>query len=309
MDAIGWKLFDDAAAADLRGLGAFLAPPRGFDERTAAALRDALPTIDTRPQTIQAADRAQNQLIDLFRAADHLSAAFLMVYHGITVAVIDALERGVLAPKPFFVRLAGKFAERHFDGVKVELGLDTSTDAARYGLWRPSFAFDNLAPDAATPLGMKPAMAHFTVGMCCHINFDLGISLDETIRELGYENDVAALQEIERGHNYVDTILADKVERSTELLAAELGCPMSTKIIASGAVKTVGDVSMAMIRRWRAKTFTQALQLCRAPDETARAAIRADIYKQGARKTVRLFNTLPGLIEGTMAGTWLAPPG
>ena len=55
----------------------------------------------------------------------------------------------MLTPKPFFERLDGKFAERHFDGVKVELGLDTTTDAARYGLWRPSFAFDNLAP--ATP--------------------------------------------------------------------------------------------------------------------------------------------------------------
>ena len=153
---------------------------------------------------------------------------------------------------------------------------------------------------------MKPAMAHFTVGMCCHINFDLACALDETIRELGYAGDAAALEEIERGHNFVDTILAEKVERSTELLAAEMACPMSRKILDSGAVKTVGEVSMSMIRRWRAKTFVHALQLCRAPDEAARAAIRAEIYKAGARKTVRLFNTLPSLIEGTISGTWLA---
>jgi hypothetical protein len=143
--------------------------------------------------------------------------------------------------------------------------------------------------------------------MCCHINFDLACALDETIRELGYESDAAALAEIERGHNYVDTILADKVERSTELLAAELDCPMSKKILAQNVVKTVGEVSMSMIRRWRAKTFVHALQLCRAPDEAAREAIRADIYKAGARKTVRLFNTLPTLIEGTIRGTWLSP--
>jgi hypothetical protein len=301
----GWQLFDDAAAPDLQPIRALIGEPRGLDPATAAALTAALPSIDTRPQTIEAADRAQSQLIDLFRAHGHRGAAFLLVYHEITVAVIDALERGLLGPKHFFQRLDCKFAERHFDGLKVELGIDTITDASRYGLWRPSFAFDN-ADCGPTPLGLKPAMAHFTVGMCCHINFDLACALDETIRELGYANDAAALEQIERGHNYVDTILAEKVERSTELLATELDCPMSKKIRESGAVKTVGEVSMSMIRRWRAKTFVHAMQLCRAPDEGARAALRLEIYKAGARKTVRLFNTLPSLIEGTIAGTWLS---
>jgi hypothetical protein len=304
---VGWKLFDDAAHPDLPALGTFLTPLRGFDAKTAAALGEALQHIDTRPQSITAADRAQNQLIELLLAHGHRSAAFLRVYHGITVAVVDALERGVLAPKPFFVRLAGRFAERHFDGLKAELGLDGTSDAATYELWRPSFAFDNLAPDGSTPLGIKPAMAHFTVGMCCHINFDLAVALDETIRELGYADDAAALEEIERGHNFVDTILTDKVEHSCELLAAEMACPMSQKIIERGAVKIVGEVSMQMIRRWRAKTFVHALQLARAKSDAERAAIRADIYQAGARKTVRLFNTLPSLIEGTLSGTWLVP--
>jgi hypothetical protein len=304
---VGWKLFDDAAQPDLPALGAFVAPVRGFDAPVAAALTEALQHIDTRPQTITAADRAQGQVIDLFVAHRHASAAFLRVYHGITVAVIEALERGVLTPKPFFVRLAGRFAERHFDGLKAELGLDSKSDAATYELWRPSFAFDNLVPNDASPLGIKPAMAHFTVGMCCHINFDLAVALDETIRELGYADDAKALEEIERGHNFVDTILTEKVENSTALLAAEMGCPMSQKIIESGAVRIVGEVSMQMIRRWRAKTFVHALQLSRAKSDAERAAIRADIYKAGARKTVRLFNTLPSLIEGTLRGTWLVP--
>jgi hypothetical protein len=303
----GFQIFDDAAGTDLRPLSAFLGTPRGFDAPVAAALRAALPAIDTRPQTIEAADRAQGQLIDLFLAHCHLSAAFLDVYHGITVAVIEALGRGALGPRSFFVRLAGKFAERHFDGVKVELGLDTASDAATYGLWRPSFALDNLAPDPASPLGIKAAMAHFTVGMCCHINFDLACSLDETIRELGFAHNDAALADIERGHNFVDTILAEQVERSTELLAGKLDCPMSKAIHQRGAVKTVGDVSMVMIRRWRAKTFVHAMQLCRAPGEAERAVIRAEIYRAGARKTVRLFNTLPSLVEGTLSGSWLTP--
>ena len=299
-------LFDDAAAPDLQPIGAILGEERDFDAATAAAIRAALPAIDTRPQTIVAADRAQSQLIDVFNAHGHRAAAFLVVYHGITVAVIDALERGVLTPRRFFERLAGKFAERHFDGVKADLGLPGGGDAERYGLWRPSFALDNL-PAGEGPLRTRAAMAHFTVGMCCHINFDLACALDETIRELGYAGDAAALEQIERGHNFVDTILADKVERSCELLAAEMACPMSQKILELGAVKMVGEVSMAMIRRWRAKTFVHALQLCRAPDDAARALIRAEIYRAGARKTVRLFNTLPGLIAGTLRGTWLGP--
>jgi hypothetical protein len=281
----------------LQPIRSFLGTSCAFDEPTARAIRDELARIDTRPQTITAADRAQTQLIDVLVARGHRSAAFLAVYHGITVAVIEALERKQIGPRRFFERLPGKFAERHFDGVKAELGLPGAGDAGHYGLWRPSFALDHG--------GDAPPMACFTVGMCCHINFDLACALDETIRELGCEHDGAALEEIERGHNFVDTILADKVEHSTELLAAEMDCPMSKKILESGAVKTVGDVSMAMIRRWRAKTFVHALQLVAAADETARAAVREEIYRAGARKTVRLFNTLPSLIEGTLRGTWL----
>lgn len=301
---LGWELFDDAAGTELPPLGTYLGAPRGFDAATAATLTGALATIDTTPQSIVAADRAQQQVIDILYAHGNHAAAFLEVYHGITVAVIAALDAGKLGPRRFFERLPGKFAERHFDGLKAELGLDTRSDAARYLLWRPAFALDNLDADPATPLGKKAAMAHFTVGMCCHINFDLAVSLDETIRELGYAEDRAALEEIERGHNFVDSILHEQVETSTEVLAARYACPMSKQIIATGAVKMVGELSMAMIRRWRAKTFVHALQLCTAADDTERAAIRAEIYRQGARKTVRLFGTLPTLIEGTLNGSW-----
>jgi hypothetical protein len=303
----GWALFDEAAGTDLKPIREVIGEPRGFPEPVAAAVKSALATIDTRPQSIVAADRAQQQLIDVLAAHGHHAAAFLDVYHGITVAVIEALERGELGPRKFFERLPGKFAERHFDGVKVELGLDRETDAARYGLWRPSFALDNLAPDG-TAIGTKPPMAHFTVGMCCHINFDLACSLDETIRELGYQDDADALAEIERGHNFVDTILAEHVAHSTELLAERMDCPMSKKILEAGNVKQVGEISMTTIRRWRAKTFVHALELCRAPGEAERAAVREKIYREGARKTVRLFNTLPALIEGTLRGTWNGPP-
>jgi hypothetical protein len=306
MTATGWPLFDDAAKPDLQTIEAIIGAPRGFDADVSTALRHELPRIDTAPTSIRAADHAQEQLIKVLSEHHHHAAAFLLVYHGITVAVIEAIERSALTPRRFFERLAGRFAERHFDGVKAELDLAAVCDAARFQLWAPSFALDNLIADPRTALGLKAPMAHFTVGMCCHINFDLACALDETIRELGYSRDDAALAEIERGHNLVDTILADKVEASAELLAAEMACPMSKKILEAGAVNTVGEVSMAMIRRWRAKTFVHALQLCRAPDESARVAIRVGIYRAGARKTVRLFNTLPSLIEGTLRGSWLA---
>jgi hypothetical protein len=304
---VTWPLFADAARPDLQPIEAIIGAPRGFDAATAAALARELPHIDTAPTSIRAADQAQTQLVELFAANDHHGAAFLRVYHGVTVAVIDAIERGVLTPRPFFERLAGRFAERHFDGVKAELGLDTTSDAARFQLWAPAFALDNLASNPSTALGIKAPMADFTVGMCCHINFDLACALDETIRELGHARDDAKLAEIERGHNFVDHILADQVESSATLLAAEMACPMSKQILASGAVNTVAGVSMALIRRWRAKTFVHALQLCRAPDEAARAELRVAIYRAGARKTVRLFNTLASVVDGTLRGTWLAP--
>src|SRR5580698_7614466 len=101
----GWELFDDAAKPDLVPIRSVLGAPRGFADTTARALADALPAIDTRPQTIDAADHAQHQLIELLDAHGNRAAAFLEVYHGITVAVIDALAVGILTPKPFFVRL------------------------------------------------------------------------------------------------------------------------------------------------------------------------------------------------------------
>ena len=127
-------------------------------------------------------------------------------------------------------------------------------------------------------------------------------SLDETIRELGVEREDAVLEEVERGHNFVDTILTEKVGRSTELLAAELDCPMSKKILERGAVEAAGAQTMATIRRWRAETFPHAKRLATAAGDAERAKIREEIYRTGARRTVRLFNTLPGLIEAALNG-------
>jgi hypothetical protein len=297
------KLFDDAARGDLRPIEAVLGPLRGFDDATAAALREALARIDTTPRSVTAADRAQTEVCDLLLARHHRAAAFLMVYHGITAAVIEAMDRGRLGPRFFFERLPGRFAERHFEGLKAELGLDATSDAARYALWRPSFALDNLEPSPSA-LGTKAPLVHFLVGMCIHINLDLAVSLDETIRELGVAGDAKVLEEVERGHDFVDTILTEKVGQSTAMLAERLDCPMSKKILAANAADVSGQQTMATIRRWRAETFPQAMRLSGAADEEARAAIREEIYRAGARRTVRLFNTLPGLIETTLGGAW-----
>jgi hypothetical protein len=294
------KLFDEAATGELPTIAAILGPLRSFDPPVAAALGQSLESIDTKPRTVAAADRAQEQLCEQFRAHRHQAAAFLVVYHGITVAVMRAMDEGSLTPRFFFERLPGRFAERHFDGLKAELGLDTTSDAARYQLWRPSFALDNVEPTTDTPLGRKPALAHFMVGMCCHINLDLAVSLDETIRELGLERDAKVLAEIERGHNFVDSILTERMRHSTETLAEAFDCPISKKIIETGAVEVAGAQTMATIRRWRAETFPHALRLAAARDDVERAAIRLEIYRLGARRTVRLFNTLPGLIERTL---------
>ena len=300
------KLFDEAAGADLRPIAEILGPPRGFPPAVARALTEALAGIDSTPQSIGAADRAQLQILAILDEHRHHAAAFLKVYQGITAAVIEAIGQGRLTPRAFFERLPGRFAERHFDGLKAELGLDTASDAARYQLWRPSLALDNLDPPPGSPLAAKPALAHFTVGMCIHINLDLAVALDETIRELGLAGQPRVLEEVERGHNFVDTILAEQVERSTEILAREHDCPMSRRIIEQGAVHQVGEQSMATIRRWRAKTFPNALRLSAAASDSERAELRQEIYRAGARKTVMLFNALPHLIEGTLTGAWWA---
>lgn len=77
-------------------------------------LTRALAWIDTAPRSIIAADRAQSELLAVFDRHGHAAGSFLRIYHGITVAVITALDNGSLVPGPLFERLAGRFAEKHF---------------------------------------------------------------------------------------------------------------------------------------------------------------------------------------------------
>src|SRR5882672_6083731 len=229
-----------------------------FPVSLANDLARELARIDTTPRSIIAADRAQGELLAVFDRHGHAAGSFLRIYHGITVAVIAALEDGSLVPRPFFERLAGRFAEKHFDGVKAALGLDTTSDAVRYRLWEPSLAFDNehagSLADGRAPAGpvlaLDVPLAHFLVGMSCHINLDLAVSLEETIRELGLDGDPETLDEIERGHDFVDSILAEQVQSSLTALADVLGCPLSRLIVDAKVVPLAGGMAMDMIRGW-----------------------------------------------------------
>jgi hypothetical protein len=250
----------------------------GFDKRLANDLIVALRAIDTQPKTIAAADQAQQALLAILLEHNHQGAAFLIVYHGVTVAVDKALAAGHLQPRFFFERLAGKFAERHFDGVKAAIGLDTSSDAAKHQLWAPSFAF-------ALPL----PIAHFLVGMSCHINLDLAVALAETIRELGLEDDAETIDEIERGHDFVNEILTDEVEASLTLLARQMACPLSQLILDLNAVSLATHVAMLFIREWRTRTFCDARRLLAATSAAERDAICRDIYRRGASVTTKLL--------------------
>lgn len=274
-----------------------------FPAALAQDLTRELARIDTAPRSIVAADRAQGELLAVFDRHRHAAGSFLRLYHGITVAVIAALDDGRLGPRPFFERLAGRFAEKHFDGVKAALGLDTRSDAARYRLWEPSLAFDNQAawaPAAGPPAGPRLALdvplAHFLVGMSCHINCDLAVALEETIRELGFDGDRAALDAIERGHDFVDSILAEQVHASLGTLADVLGCRLSRLIVDAELVPLAGDMAMGVIRRWRARTFPAARRLLAAPTADARRRGREALYRDGERTTAELFDLLPDLM-------------
>jgi hypothetical protein len=318
------------AAAETAGCatpGATNATSRGsgFPAALADDLVRELGRIDTAPRSIVAADRAQGELLAVFERHRHAAASFLRVYHGITVAVIAALDRGSLVPRPFFERLAGRFAEKHFDGVKAVLGLDATSDAARYRLWEPSLSFDNQAAarlagadqPAGRPLARGIPLAHFLVGMNCHINFDLAVSLEETIRELGFAGDAAALAAIERGHDFVDSILAEQVQASLTELAGAHGCPLSRRIVDAHLAPLAGGMAMDMVRTWRARTFPAARQLLAAPTAEARQRRREVIYRDGARTTAELFELLPDLMAMAAspdadralaaAGRWLPP--
>jgi hypothetical protein len=285
--------------SDLHDVSPLRARASGFGPALAADLVAVLERIDTAPKTITAADQAQQQLLEILAAHQHPSAAFLDVYHGITVAVIAALHAQRLGPAFFFQRLAGRFAERHFDGLKAELGMPTDSDAGRFALWHPSFAFDNLPPSQRLSSGQAP-LAHFLVGMCVHINLDLAVALADTMRELGIDARSPLLHDIERGHNFVDTILAEHVAQSIDLLADGMGCPLSRLIRDAGAVPLAADLSMAVIRQWRGKTFPDALRLLAATNEHERAHVREDIYGAGKRMLQLLFDVLPDLMRLTV---------
>lgn len=158
-------------------------------------------------------------------------------------------------------------------------------------------------------LALDVPLAHFLVGMSCHINLDLAVSLEETIRELGLDGDPETLDEIERGHDLVDSILAEQVQSSLTALADVLGCPLSRLLVDAKLVPLAGGMAMDMIRGWRARTFPAARQLLAAPTAEARRQRRERIYREGARTIVELFELLPavmGLVLYPDAGRALA---
>jgi hypothetical protein len=294
----------DAAGRAAPGVTGVMNRGARFPVALANDLARELARIDTAPRSILAADRAQGELLAVFDRHGHAAGSFLRIYHGITVAVIAALEDRSLVPRPFFERLAGRFAEKHFDGVKAALGLDTTSDAARYRLWEPSLAFDNKdawsLADGGEPAGpvlaLDVPLAHFLVGMSCHINFDLAVSLEETIRELELQGDPEALDQIERGHDFVDSILAEQVQSSLNVLADVLGCPLSRLIVDANLIPLAGGMAMDVIRTWRARTFPAARLLLAAPTADARRRRQEFIYSEGARTTAELFELLPDLM-------------
>ncbi len=123
------------------------------------------------------------------------------------------------------------------------------------------------------------------------------MSLEETIRELGLEGDPEALDAIERGHDFVDSILAEQVQSSLNALADGLGCPLSRLIVDAEIAPLAGGMAMDVIRRWRARTFPAARQLLAAPTADARRRQRESIYREGARTTAELFELLPDLMR------------
>ena len=218
----------------------------GAVTRVTAALngRRALPMVLPPPQqpTSIAQVIEEMRLLDVAMPAEDGVADFHRMYLHVTELVGAAAAARSFQDAAFMERLDCVFAGLYLDAYRA-------SDQSRNNAWQPLFAL-RAQPGTA---GLQYALA----GMNAHINFDLGLALVRTCRQLGRTLDSPGVR---ADFLAINAILADAVQEVRESYLA--GAALEADRAAAPVLNVVGGWSIEAARdaAWLSATVQWALQ-------------------------------------------------
>ena len=218
----------------------------GTVTRVTAALngRRALPMVLPPPQqpTSIAQVIEEMRLLDVAMPAEDGVADFHRMYLHVTELVGAAAAARSFQDAAFMERLDCVFAGLYLDAYRA-------SDQSRNSAWQPLFAL-RAQPGTA---GLQYALA----GMNAHINFDLGLALVRTCRQLGRTLDSPGVR---ADFLAINAILADAVQEVRESYLA--GAALEADRAAAPVLNVVGGWSIEAARdaAWLSATVQWALQ-------------------------------------------------
>lgn len=261
--------------------------PRSAGQTTrVTASQRILRGVPRAPTTAAEALEALATVSRRLRAESDPRAIFPDVYAVITRRVRDALEReeDPLFTEPRFIsRLAGRFCEMYLAALQRSL----DAEPERIGAWRA-------ADRARLRPGAIPS-EHAILGLNAHINFDLALGLLVNVLSFGGDGDAARMARFLHDHDAVNRILAEALPEALALLADRYECPAARLLLDAGEARAPIDALVLFtLARWRARVWSDLLDLLRAPGPVERAHVESRMNRRSSA-LARVFS-LPTLL-------------
>ncbi len=185
------------------------------------------------------------QCLDRLGPAQHGHRAFLSTYLRTTVAVGEAIGRGVFEDSTWVEAWDVAFADLYFDALDAD-----ATAGERVPLpWR-------LALGAPPDL---PPLRHVLLGINAHINYDLPQALLAVIDDRDFADPVV-MERRRRDHERIDAVLRARVGAENEELVAQSGVTLLDRVLQPVNHRASGR----FLRMARRKVWHNALELQQA---------------------------------------------
>jgi len=214
-------------------------------------------------------------LAESWTSADDHRAIFAAAYGTMTVAMLDAIDRGEFADGAWVGDLLDRFADYYFVAVEGH-------EAAAGGcptVWQEAF-------DACRSGGLHP-LQHLFLGINAHINYDLAFSLADVLADWHDLDDGARAGRL-ADHSTVNRV----IEQTVDVVQDEVIAPISPVMATiDRALWRVDEWAFSrLITGWRGAVWDDAVRLLEADDE-ARPLVVAAIEERSlgmARRVGRI---------------------
>jgi hypothetical protein len=271
---------------------------------------DKLTGINLSPRNVFVALKSLNQVSARLRVQRDARAVFPDVYAVITRRVAEEIAKGkdsIFLEPEWIGRLAGLFAVRYFESLLASLD-DSHEEAQPSQAWRLAYAY------AAEGLTLPAQDAFF--GINAHINFDLAQGIYDNIVASGATEDERMLSRYRHDHDAVNQLLEDALPECMDLLVSRYRRSIARLLACSERVQSaMSRLTLAMLKLWRDRVWSDVLDLLAAKKESDRAGIISRMNRDSGLMAGLIgaaslaLRRLPGQIRETLlSGSRRLPP-